>query len=201
MEIRSFSQGYYHVQLSARSASALLCSNTQRAFILAQLQDLLSPRLFIGDVPAHKQLASCIDLLAFSITPHSVQLVLFAIDRAVVRHVCERITDRLLQYLHEPHFNNTRYVAPEISRVIKKLRGPHHALARSIALHLCHEDWEYDRYSSIGFYLHDRRGDWMRTWRLAGLYDNTPAHYYRLVALQLPTEHDSEPTNLQALAP
>ena len=201
MEIQSFSQGYYHVTLCNRTNSSLLRSNTERAFILAQLQDLLSPRLFIGDVPAHKQLASCIDLLAFSITPSSVQLVVYAIDRSVLRYMCARVTDRFMQYQSETHINDIRYLPLEISASFKKLRGPHHALAKSITLHLRHEDWEYDRYSSIGFYLHDRRGDWMRTWRVAKLYENTPAHYYQLAARELHATRSNNPTSLPALAP
>lgn len=201
METQLFSQGYYQVSLSARSDATLLRSNTDRAFILAQLQDLLSPRLFIGEVPAHKQLASCIDLLAFSITPKTICLVLYAIDHSVIRYLCERIASRFVQYHSEPYINDVRYAAPDIVPSINKLRGPHHALARSVSLHLQHEDWEYDRYSSIGFYLHDRRGDWMRTWRLANLYENIPAHYYQLAVRQFSSTQTSDATNLQALAP
>ncbi len=60
---------------------------------------------------------------------------------------------------------------------MKKLSGKHEALALSASIHLLHKDWEYDRYSSIGFYLHDRRGDWMKLWRLTQLYDNDATLY------------------------
>lgn len=201
MEGQSFSQGYYHVTLRTRTTATLLKSNTERAFIMAQLQDLLSPRLFIGDIPAHKQLASCIDLLAFSVEPSSIQFVLFSIDRSVARHMCERIVDRFTQYRGDLHMHDIRYTPPDISIALQKLRGPHHALAQTIALHLRHEDWEYDRYSSIGFYLHDRRGDWMRTWRLTQLYENTAANYYQLLLRSLQVPSSDASVTLRALAP
>src|SRR5690606_10730899 len=70
----------------------------------------------------------------------------------------------------------------EFSIVIRHLAGPHAALQQSVVLHLQHTDWEYDRYSSIGFYLHDRRGDWMHLWRLSQLYANDSTHYQMLLA-------------------
>ena len=77
----------------------------------------------------------------------------------------------------------------------KKLRGAHQALEQSVAIHSLHTDWEYDRYSSIGFYLHDRRGDWMRLWRLSQLYDNEPTHYRALVAEKFVSDEiDYDPT-------
>ena len=64
---------------------------------------------------------------------------------------------------------------------IRKLAGEHEALGLSADIHLIHKDWEYDRYSSIGFYLHDRRGDWMKLWRLTKLYDNNAAAYRNFI--------------------
>ena len=172
--------GYYSVTFYTPGSKRLLHTNNERAFIISQLQDLLSPRLLISSVPAYKQMASCIDLLAFSITSSQVQLVVFAIDGSVITQLASSICSRLLQYQNEYHPTAAAaHYQPYTS--IKKLRGPHQALGRSITLHLLHEDWEYDRYSSIGFYLHDRRGDWMRMWRLTQLYDNDPQAYRMLV--------------------
>lgn len=174
--------GYYSISVKPQQLSVLLRSNNERAFIVSQLQDLLSPRLSLDDIPAHRQLASCIDLLSFSITKRSIQLVLFCIDVAIAKYFTNCIIGRLEQYRGDTQYTlkpPAHIDTPSITVI--KLAGPHQALARSLSLHLLHEDWEYDRYSSTGFYLHDRRGDWMRTWRLAQLYNNEPSLYHTML--------------------
>lgn len=187
MDTRRHAYGYYHVTLSAERTTALMRTNNERAFIVAQLQYFLSPRLILGDVPAHKQLASCIDLLSFSIKNDAIELILFSIDISLCRYLVSCISDQLSQYQAELRPSNSSMPGPYIQTSIRKLDGPHDALANSLTLHLRHEDWEYDRYSSIGFYLHDRRGDWMRTWRLSQLYENKPEHYLGLIYHKLHT--------------
>ena len=179
MEKQLKSYGYYNVSIAASTGQKLLRTNDERAFIISQLQDLLTPRLLI-DTPEYKQLASYVDLLAFSINAESVQLVMFSIDRSVVKDLAHHLSRRLIQYQDE-HRSHYRIQLDERLVQTKKLRGAHHALTQSIALHRSHTDWEYDRYSSIGFYLHDRRGDWMRIWRLTSLYDNDSTKYLRLL--------------------
>ena len=182
--------GFCHVTIEPPEAKKLLRSNNERAFVIAQLQDLLSPRLILGDVPAYRQLSSCIDLLAFSISHEAIHLLIFTIDTTLASDFAHRITARLVQFQYE--FRPRRYQhGPEARVHIEKLIGPHQALARSIQIHLLHQDWEYDRYSSIGFYLHDRRGDWMRLWRLTALYDNDPTLYYGLIEQSIPPEPES----------
>lgn len=194
-QIKSY--GYYSIVLSLEGARKLMQTNNERAFVVSQLQDLLSPRLLISAVPAHKQLASCVDLLAFSLRGESIQLLVFAIDSSVVSQLTNHIAARLRQYQYE---YQPRVGSPEIITSIKKLRGPHQALARSIEIHSLHEDWEYDRYSSIGFYLHDRRGDWMRIWRLTRLYDNVASNYYQLIEKNASKSTRSSRARLQSFA-
>jgi len=179
MDTHSKSYGYYYVSLGAPLKRKFLLSNNERAFVISQFQDLLSPRLLIGTAPPYMQLASCIDLLAFSITAESIQLVLFSIDPSTITQLTRHIALRLSQYQYEYRPQDTNPEKP--SAVFKKLRGPHEALSKSVELHSRHEDWEYDRYSSIGFYLHDRRGDWMRIWRLAQLYSADTSNYRLLI--------------------
>ncbi len=179
MDIHSKTYGYFFVSVTPKGSRRLLPTNNERAFVISQLQDLLSPRMLISAVPDFKQLGSCVDLLAFSVRGEEVQLLLFSIDTSLVAQLISCIATRLSQYRSEQH--PTFQSSHEHTIAIKKMRGPHQALAKSIAMHRLHEDWEYDRYSSIGFYLHDRRGDWMRTWRLARLYDNEASHYLQLL--------------------
>lgn len=181
MKEHRHSYGYYHITLSPEGTSTLMRSNSERAFIIAQLQYFLSPRLILGEIPAYKQLASCIDLLSFSIKNDAIELLIFSIDPSLCRYFTSCITNQFRQYRCEQNPSSAIAAKLKVRTSIRELTGPHQALATSLALHLRHEDWEYDRYSSIGFYLHDRRGDWMRTWRLAQLYENKPEYYLGLI--------------------
>lgn len=192
MEDTQHSAGYYQLSITSTSRY-IMRSNSERAFIIAKLQDLLSPRYTIGDIPVYKQLASCVDLLAFSIRAEAIELVIFSIDHSIATYFSQTIANQLIAYQHE-HTKHTATIPASRCR-IQKLRGPHHALARTVAVHHLHEDWEYDRYSSIGFYLHDRRGDWMRTWRLATLYENNEL-LYRKLFLNHPFKNLEDPSSL-----
>lgn len=183
------SHGYYHIQLQPPPGVALFASNGERAYVIALLQDLLSPRFMLQQTPPSKQLSSCIDLLAFSLTKNEIHLLVFSIDASVSRYLASFLMRQLDTYTSEFRPKQKPSKTPAMFMSIKKLRGSHHALQQSLELHLLHTDWEYDRYSSIGFYLHDRRGDWMRIWRLTNLYENKATHYRTLIqhrALALP---------------
>lgn len=173
--------GYFHITL-VNDVQPIVHSNDERAFIVARFQDALSPRLLLTNEPAHHQLASCIDLLAFSITKQSVHLIVFAIDPAIAATFCHTLLERLSAYQTE-YGKKAIATHPSTQVRLRKLTGSDEALALTVAVHGRHDDWEYDRYSSIGFYLHDRRGDWMRLWRMTHLYDNNPTVYRELMEL------------------
>lgn len=175
---------YYHLIVSVAGNSKLLATNNERAFVVTQLQDLLSMRSLLEDTGAHKRLAAHIDLLSFSLLPNSMQFVLFSISEGSVRVFQSVLLKRLEQYQNEwprPSVNKLAKLPHQAIINIKKLTGPHDALQASTQLHRHHQDWEFDRYSSIGFYLHDRRGDWMRIWRLSQLYGTDPAIYRQII--------------------
>jgi len=180
MEDTTSEYGYCHIIIEPDAGQKLLRSNGERAFVIAQLQDLLSPRLVLGDIPAYRQLASCIDLLAFSVSDCAIHLLIFCIDTTIATDFAHRIAARFTQYQYE--YRPLRFQRNSEAHIsLEKLTGPHEALARSVEIHLLHQDWEYDRYSSIGFYLHDRRGDWMRIWRLTRLYSGDASLYFELI--------------------
>lgn len=185
------SYGFYHLCIESQGLVELHRTNNERAYTLSLLQDYLSPKFILSDIPPYRQLAACIDLLCFSITGRSVHLVVFAIDPTVVVTFAHQLKDRLCAYQQETSRPALSPVAaalePESRITMHTLAGPHHALKQTIQLHLLHQDWEYDRYSSIGFYLHDRRGDWMRFWRLSKLYNNESSEYRHLIEFQLAT--------------
>ena len=170
--------GYYHVQVSSAESNRFFKTNNERAFVGVQLQQLLAARSVLEDPLYAKSLAHHIDLLAYSISEEGIQLLTYCIDISSLQHLVTILLERLAQYRSEYRL----YIRqPDASVSIRKLIGEHEALALSADIHLLHKDWEYDRYSSIGFYLHDRRGDWMKLWRLTKLYDNDVSAYRRFV--------------------
>lgn len=174
--------GYFLISTSSVLEGRLIVSNNERAFVISQLQDILGMRSLLEDPYTNKRLSAHIDLLAYSISPQTIQLLVFAISRRSARSLAALLGERLRQYQSEytaiGHAHDTTYT-------IKRLFGQHQALSTSIAIHCRHSDWEYDRYSSIGFYLHDRRGDWMRPWRLSRLYENDTEVYRLLLQNEL----------------
>ena len=173
---------YYLVTIGSINDRRLFQTNNERAFIVSQLQDLLSSRSILEAPEPHRHLSAHIDLLGFSVHERDVRLVVFAISIEALHTLTRSLTRRLHQYQSDVRATKSAPLEP-VSMTIR-LSGPHHALATVTNLHLRHNDWEYDRYSSIGFYLHDRRGDWMRLWRLATVFDNDPAHYFELLEAQ-----------------
>lgn len=167
--------GYYHISIQGSSSRALFGSNNERAFVLSFLQQTLSMRTIIESPLGYRTLATHIDLLAFSLTRSSCQLVLFGISLRSVKILCAQLCQELQGY-QASYGITTQPTRTSIS----SLAGPHTALQQSITIHQQHEDWENDRYSSIGFYLHDRRGDWMRLWRVSQLYECDPEKYRAL---------------------
>jgi hypothetical protein len=188
--------GYFLITISSVTEGRYIVSNNERAFIISQLQDLLGVRSLLEDPYSNRRLSAHIDLLAYSISPNSIQLLLFAISRKSAKSLASLIGNRLKQYKSE--YGPARYIH-EHACSIKRLIGSHQALGISIKLHCQHTDWEYDRYSSIGFYLHDRRGDWMRTWRLSRLYENDAEIYRLLIESELQKQIITDSTKAQMI--
>lgn len=150
-------------------------SNSERAYIISVLQDTLKSHPAINDTyPTHKNLSVHIDLLAFSITQERIALVLFGLSRADIQHLSAVIINQLGDFRQDLQMQEVA-----LQSRITHLSGPHNALQTTTLIHADHTDWEYDRYSSIGFYLHERRGGWMHLWRMTRLYNNPET--YRLL--------------------
>lgn len=165
---------YYHVRIHDTLRERFFRTNTERALIISALQRYLGTRSLLQPPFREPALARHIDLLAYSLHESGIELIVFAISRESVR----LLTKQLLADLREFRFEYSDNATPSsIRRSVTTLRGIHHALEMTKHVHLLHKDWENDRYSSIGFYLHDRRGDWMRLWRMTRLYDNEPSQY------------------------
>lgn len=178
--------GYYLITIRPNIQDTLLANNSERAFVISQLQDMLTMRLFPETRPISHNLAAHIDLLAFSILKEAVQVVIFAIAPSSAQLLATNLCKNIQQHKEEWVRTNTSSMGRgNASIALRKLAGQHEALQASVQLHIVHLDWEYDRYSSIGFYLHDRRGDWMRIWRLTHIYESDASNYRSLCLLAL----------------
>ena len=172
---------YYTLEIKPHhleKEQVLVRSNSERAFIIATLQDIFEGRLPEDSCRAHKLLSVHVDLLGFSITRESARLVIFALSIVDVRNLGALIINRLSAFQAELYENMT---PTRFSMHVADIPGGHSALEETLALHARHKDWESDRYSSIGFFLSDRRGAWMRTWRISRLYENSPERYEALL--------------------
>lgn len=176
------SLGYYLLTIRPAHIGVLLKTNSERAFVITQLQDMLSPCIYRASQKDYQNVSSHIDLLAFSVLKEAVQLLVFSISDTSPQLLATTILERLSRYRDE-YSAPARQTADRSSISLRKLVGVHEALNTSVQLHLNHQDWESDRYSSVGFFLHDRRGDWMRLWRLTHLYENNIDNYYGLLQL------------------
>lgn len=175
---------YYMITISSLNGRRLFYTNDERAFAISQLQDLLSSRSILEAPEPHRRLAAHIDLMAFSIHERDMRCVVFAISLSSLHTFMGALTQRIYQY--QSDHRSTKDFLPKPVTMSVRLAGPHHALNTTILIHLRHSDWEFDRYSSIGFFLHDRRGDWMRPWRISRLYNNDPARYLALMSAYTP---------------
>jgi hypothetical protein len=174
--MQSSKSGYYHVWISSIEDQSFFLRSLDKAYFISLLRSALSPhdRLQQHSLSADT-LAIEIDLLAYSLTETGVHLLVYTIRKQALHELGQRLQTRYAEYIqNQPMFNMLPF---ETIFIFDKLLGPHEALNISREIHLLHDDWRYDRYSSIGFYLDDRRGDWIRLWRLARLYENQPSQY------------------------
>ena len=180
--------GYFHVWISSVHNTSFFKNDSDKAFFIGLMQDNLSPRMKLDQIKVKPVgYSSEIELLAYSLTNTGVHLLVHTLRKSAIEELGQIL---LLSY---EEFFYTHYVANDIPFdtifIFDKLLGRHEALGVSREIHLLHEDWRGDRYSSIGFYLDDRRGDWMRPYRLTSLFDNKPRNYLRFIKSQ-PTESD-----------
>jgi len=155
------------------------------------LQDNLSPRAqlpgLFGTTNMTKGFAANIDLLAYSLTQRGVHLLMHTTRKSAIEELGQVLLLTYADFIQDnPMFTTLPF---DTIFIFDHLRGRHEALAVSRKIHMLHDDWRFDRYSSIGFYVDDRRGDWMRPRRLTSLFDNKSRQYLRFMKSQ-ETESD-----------
>jgi hypothetical protein len=180
--------GYFHIWISAIEGASFFTLNDDKAFFMILLQDSLSPQKKLDEQTTRTHgYSSEIDLLAYSLTTTGAHLLVHTSRKASLEDFGQALLSAYQTYLQE---KLTLDQLPfDTIFVFDKLAGRHEALGVSRDIHLLHEDWRGDRYSSIGFYLDDRRGDWMRPYRLTSLFEAKPKLYVRFLK-SLATESD-----------
>jgi hypothetical protein len=172
--------GYFHLWISGVKDELFFRNNTDKAFFLSLIQDSLSPRTRLADYHFdHRDYAHEIDLLAYSLTTNGVHLLIYTKRKTAIEELGEVLLLNYAAYIHQDRL--VRVLPFDSIFIFDSLAGRHEALGVSREIHLLHEDWRNDRYSSIGFYLDDRRGDWMRPLRVTALFDSQPRHYLEFI--------------------
>lgn len=180
--------GYFHVWISCVEGSSFFQTSEDKAFFMTVLQDNLSPRAKLGELKLYTSgYSGEIDLLAYSLTMTGVHLLVHATRKTAIDDLGQLLLLSYHRYIQQQA--DIMDIPFDSIFMFDKLAGRHEALLVSREIHLLHDDWRYDRYSSIGFYLDDRRGDWMRPYRLTSLFGSKPKQYIRFLKSQQ-TESD-----------
>jgi hypothetical protein len=166
------SNGYYHLWIAAKKDQLFFHTSIDKAFIISLFQEHLSPR---------RQRPQHINLIAYSLTDFGMNLLMSASSSKDVEEFGQKILLAYADFLNEQ--SSWEILPFDTIFTYDKLADEHEALAISREIHLLHDDWRHDRYSSIGFYLDDRRGDWLQAWRLADLYNNESQWYQNFLTV------------------
>lgn len=180
--------GYFHVWISAIEGSSFFAHNKDKAYFMTLIQDSLSPRGKLDEMSVRtKGYSSEIELLAYSLTTTGAHLLVHTTRKTAIEDFGQALLFSYQTYIQEQLVHNE--LPFDSIFIFDKLAGRHEALNVSREIHLLHDDWRNDRYSSIGFYLDDRRGDWMHPYRLTSLFEAKPKLYVRFIKSQ-PIESD-----------
>jgi hypothetical protein len=180
--------GYFHVWVSSVKDVVFFNDNEDKAFFMTLIQDSLSPRGKLTELKVRTGgYSSEIDLLAYSLTETGVHLLVHTTRKTAIEEFGQALLFSYQTYIQQRLL--LKQLPFDTIFIFDKLAGRHEALNVSREIHLLHDEWRYDRYSSIGFYLDDRRGDWMRPYRLTSLFNAKPTHYLQFIKSQ-ETESD-----------
>lgn len=171
--------GYFHLWLAATKRNTFFEGDFEKGFFLSQLRRLLSSGGWGSDRPFP------VELLAFSLTADGAHLLVYTSRKSLLELLCHTLFQRYGEYL--AHRGSDTQLCPLL--IVDNLTGVHEALNVSREIHLLHDDWLHTRYSSIGYYLSERRAPWMQLQRLSELFQDSPNNYRKFLESR-PTERD-----------
>ena len=171
---------YYHLWIAAAKDQIFFQTGYDKAFFISLLQDYLSPRANLGQWSRrHQGYAAELDLIVYSLTDFGINLLVCTSNVEAVEDFGQSLLSHYAVYLSQ---QQSWEVLPfDTVFVYDHLADEHEALGVSREIHLLHDDWQGDRYSSIGFFINDRRGDWLQPWRLTNLFNNDQDWYFNFM--------------------
>lgn len=171
---------FYHLWINSIKRKPFFIDNLDKAFFISMLQDHLSPhKKMRGQIGHGQSYADSIDLTAYSLTTTGVHLLVKPSKENCLDKFAHDMLVGYLNYFLNKHKGKD---SPFKSIFIyDKIISADEALKTSIDIHLMHDDWRGDKYSSLGFFLDDRRGDWLKAYHIASLYDFNPANYLAMI--------------------
>ncbi len=179
---------YYHLWIAAAKDKVFFENNLDKAYLISLFQRYLSPRASLNSTPTYSK---DLQLIAYSLTEYGMNLLLVGANSHIVEDFGQSL---LLDYANYIQEQRVWEILPfDTIFAYDNLADEHEALATSREVHLLHDNWRSDRYSSIGFYLDDRRGDWLHAEHLANLYNNDSIWYQNYLM------DDTQPAKMPAL--
>lgn len=167
---------YYHLWIAAAEDQLFFASSLDKAFFISLLQDSLSPKKKLDSCwHVHVRELAQLSLLAYSLTDFGVSLLVHCGNTHELESFGQQLLTSYIAYLQD---QKAWEILPfDTIFAHDLLAGTQEALTVSREIHLLHDEWRHDHYSSIGFYLDDRRGDWIQPWRLTQMFNNDTQRY------------------------
>lgn len=178
---------YYHLWIAAAKDQIFFETSLDKAYIVHLFHEYLSPRMQLDNgFSQHHNYSSSVDLIAYSLTDFGMNLLLSASSTRSVEDFGQSLLTRYSEFLNQQRA--WEMLPFDTIFTYDNLADEHEALGISREIHLLQDNWRHDQYSSIGFYLDDRRGDWLQPWRLTNLYNNDPEWYQNFLMDEVPLE-------------
>lgn len=178
---------YYHLWIAAAKDQIFFETSLDKAYIVHLFHEYLSPRMQLDNgFSQHHNYSSSVDLIAYSLTDFGMNLLLSASSTRSIEDFGQSLLTRYSEFLNQQRA--WEMLPFDTIFTYDNLADEHEALGISREIHLLQDNWRHDQYSSIGFYLDDRRGDWLQPWRLTNLYNNDPEWYQNFLMDEVPLE-------------
>lgn len=169
------SNDYVLVEINNKSNdSSIFLDGLDRAYLISLFQRYLTTnRPKFVEYSPYKNYSYDIELVAFSLTDSKVSLLLYQLSVGGYEQYLRSVLTSYKRYFSRRH--NQGAVAFRKPRVTPLSNNE--AVIASKTIHRQANDWRDTRYSSLGFYINERRGDWVKPVRITSAFNNSPSRY------------------------
>lgn len=173
--IPKVSNDYVLVEINNKSnGSPIFLDGLDRAYLISLFQRYLTTnRPKFVEYSPYKNYSYDIELVAFSLTDNKASLLLYQLS-----------VGGFEQYIRSVLLSYSRYFSKRHNQTVRLLRKPtitflsnKEAVLASKTIHRQTNDWRRSRYSSLGFYINERRGDWVKPVRITDAFNHSPSRY------------------------